>query len=58
MYRNLVGNQMFLNKAKSIRKILGLKKYEKIVGTMAVGYPTLKYRNKVEGKKINIHWIN
>ena len=56
--RNLVGNQMFLNRYNSIRKILGLRKYEKIVGTMALGYPAFKYRNKVNGKKINIHWIN
>ncbi len=56
--RNLVGNQMFLNRVKSIRHILGLEKYEKIVGTMAIGYPSLKYRNKVEGKKIDIDWIN
>ena len=56
--RNLVGNQLFLNRVKSIRHLLGLKKYEKIVGTMAMGYPSIKYRNKVEGKKIDIAWIN
>jgi nitroreductase/Pyruvate/2-oxoacid:ferredoxin oxidoreductase delta subunit len=56
--RNLVGNQMFLNRSNSIRQKLGLKKHEKIVGTMAIGYPALKYRNKVNGKKVDIHWIN
>lgn len=56
--RNLVGNQMLLNRSKSISKKLGLKKYEKIVGTMAIGFPSIKYRNKVEGKKIDITWIN
>jgi nitroreductase len=56
--RNLVGNQMFLNRSKSIRPILGLGKHEKIVGTMALGYPSVKFRNKVEGKKTDIHWIN
>jgi nitroreductase/NAD-dependent dihydropyrimidine dehydrogenase PreA subunit len=56
--RNLVGNQMFLNRSKRIRKTLGLKTREKLVGTMAIGYPSLKYRNKTEGKKIDIHWVN
>lgn len=56
--RNLVGNQMFLNRARSIRQLLSLKKYEKLVGTMSIGYPSVKYRNKVEGKKIDIDWIN
>jgi NAD-dependent dihydropyrimidine dehydrogenase PreA subunit/nitroreductase len=56
--RNLVGNQMFLNRAKSIRQTLGLKKFEKIVGTMAIGYPAVRFKYKVEGKKIDIAWIN
>lgn len=56
--RNLVGNQMFLNRSKSIRRILGLGKNEKIVGTMAMGYPALKFTNKVNGRKLNIQWIN
>jgi len=56
--RILVGNQMFLNRSKSIRHTLGLKKFEKIVGTMAIGYPSIRYRNKVEGKKIETVWID
>jgi nitroreductase/NAD-dependent dihydropyrimidine dehydrogenase PreA subunit len=56
--RNLVGNQMFLNKSKSIRNLLGLKKYERIFGTIAIGYPSVKFRNKVNGKQINIQWNN
>ena len=56
--RNLVGNQMFLNRAKSIKRTLGLKKNEKIVGTMAMGYPAIRFTNKVNGKRLNIQWIS
>ncbi len=56
--RNLVGNQMFLNKSKSLRRLIGLKKHEKIFGTIAIGYPSLKFRNKVIGKQFKIQWNN
>lgn len=56
--RNLVGNQMFLNKSKPLRKLIKLTKYEKIFGTMAIGYPAVRFSNKVNGKKIHIQWNN
>lgn len=56
--RNLVGNQMFLNRAKSMRQMLGLKKHERIAGTMAIGYPAVKFSRKVEGKMIQVDWIS
>jgi nitroreductase len=54
--RNLVGNQNFLNRSKSIRSLIGFKKHEKIVGTIAIGYPSVKFRNKVNGKHMKIQW--
>jgi NAD-dependent dihydropyrimidine dehydrogenase PreA subunit/nitroreductase len=54
--RNLVGNQGILNKNKSFRKRLGLKKNERICGMMGIGYPKFKFKNKVEGKKMSIQW--
>jgi hypothetical protein len=54
--RNLVGNQGILNRNKSFRKSLGLRKNEQIRGIMGVGYPKFKFKNKVEGKKMNIQW--
>ena len=54
--RNLVGSQMILNRTKKFRKLLGIKKSEKIFGTLTLGYPAVKFRNKVIGKKINIQW--
>lgn len=56
--RNLVGNQMILNKSKLIQKSLKLNKSEKIFATMGLGYPAKKFSNKVEGKKIRIQWNN
>ena len=56
--RNMVGNQMFLNRNRSIRKLIGLKKYERIYGTMAIGYPAIKFRSKVEGKQFKMQWIS
>ncbi len=54
--RNLVGNQAYLNKNKSFRKKINLKKNERIQGTIGIGYPKYKFKNKVEGKKMNIQW--
>ena len=54
--RNLVGNQMILNKNKKFRKLIGLDKNEKIFGTITVGYSAIKFRNKVLGKHIKIQW--
>jgi len=56
--RNLVGNQVFLNKSKLFRRLIGLKKHEKIFGTIAIGYPSIKFRNKVDGKQFKIQWNN
>jgi len=54
--RNLVGNQMFLTRNKKIRYILGLAKHERIFGLMGIGYPAIKFSNKVMGKKMPIQW--
>jgi nitroreductase/NAD-dependent dihydropyrimidine dehydrogenase PreA subunit len=55
--RNLVGNQMFLTKNKRIRKPLGLKRHERIFAVMGMGYPAIKFRNKVLGRQIPLQWI-
>ncbi len=54
--RNLVGNQMILNRSRKFRKMIGLDKKEKIFGTILMGYPAIKFRNKVAGKNFNIQW--
>ena len=54
--RILVGNQMFLNKDKTIRKSINLNNKEKIFATIGLGYPDVEFKNKVTGKKIQIQW--
>lgn len=54
--RNLVGNQMILNANRKFKGIIGLDKNEKIFGAITMGYSTIKFRNKVLGKQINIQW--
>ena len=54
--RNLVGNQMTLNRNKAFRESLGLSKGERIYGTILLGYPAIRFRNKVLGKQIRIQW--
>lgn len=54
--RNLVGNQMIMNGNKDFRKLMGLMKHEKIFGALTMGYPAIKFRNKVLGKRMIIQW--
>ncbi len=54
--RNLVGNQMILNRSTAIRRRLHLGRYECIFGTLGIGYPSIVFRNKVIGRKIDIKW--
>lgn len=54
--RNLVGNQGVINRSKSFRKAIGLKKHEKIFGTITMGYPAVKFRNKVTGRRLPVQW--
>jgi NAD-dependent dihydropyrimidine dehydrogenase PreA subunit/nitroreductase len=54
--RNLVGNQMILNRSRNFRKLIGLNKNDMIFGTILLGYPAVKFKNKVYGKKLSIQW--
>lgn len=54
--RNLVGNQKVINRNRKFRKLAGLKHEEKIFGVLTLGYPAIKFRNKVKGKKVMIQW--
>ncbi len=54
--RNLVGNQMILNGSQEVRNRLGLGKHERLFGTLGLGYPAVRFRNKVEGRKLPIQW--
>jgi ferredoxin len=48
--------QTFLDRNKAARKRLGLGKHEHILGALGLGYPAVKFANKVEGKTLGIQW--
>jgi NAD-dependent dihydropyrimidine dehydrogenase PreA subunit len=54
--RLLVGNQMFLNNNIKLKKRIGIDKKERIYGTLGMGYPSVKFRNKVTGRQFPIQW--
>ena len=54
--RNLVGNQAILSRNSAFRSTAGLKKPDRIFGLVGIGYPSVEYRNKVEGRLLPIQW--
>jgi nitroreductase/NAD-dependent dihydropyrimidine dehydrogenase PreA subunit len=47
---------MTLDRSRKARKLLGLREHEHILGTLELGYPRIKFSNKVEGKKMAVQW--
>jgi len=45
-----------LNGNKKFKKLIGLDRNERIFGTITMGYPAIKFKNKVLGKLIKIQW--
>jgi ferredoxin len=50
--------QLFYDRNRTIRQRLRLQKGEHILGTVLLGYPAVKFRNKVQGKTLPIQWNN
>lgn len=48
--------EIFLDRSKAARKHLGLQRHEHILGALGLGYPAVRFRNKVEGKTLSIQW--
>jgi nitroreductase len=48
---------LILDRTKTARNILGLKKREHILATLDLGYPAVRFKNKVEGKCMPIEWV-
>jgi nitroreductase len=48
--------QIFLDRIRAARARLGLQKHERIFGALLLGYPAVKFANKVEGKTMSIQW--
>jgi len=49
--------KIFLDRSRVARELLGLQKHEHILGAVQMGYPAVKFSNKVEGKSLPIQWI-
>jgi len=48
--------QIFLDRNREVRKRLGLQRHERILGALGLGYPGVRFRNKVAGKTLPIQW--
>ena len=46
-----------LNRSRAARRHLGLQRDERILGVLLLGYPDVRFRNKVEGKRMPIRWM-
>jgi hypothetical protein len=50
------GIPLTLGRSKRARSCLGLQKHEHILAALELGYPAVRFRNKVEGKTLCITW--
>ena len=46
-----------LDRSKEARNLLGLERDEHILGVLLLGYPAVRYANKVEGRTLDITWV-
>ena len=46
--------RLSLNRSRATRERLGLDRHERIFGSMLLGYPAVKFKNRVEGKTLPI----
>jgi len=49
---------VFIDKSKAARSRLGIQKHERIYGALMMGYPAIKFSNKVMGKSLPIQWVS
>ncbi|UCD72641.1 MAG: nitroreductase family protein [Candidatus Bathyarchaeota archaeon] len=49
--------EIFLDRDKTARRLLGLQRHEHILGALTLGYASITFRNKVKGKTLPIQWI-
>ena len=48
--------QIFIDRSRDARQRLALRKHEHILGALGLGYPAVRFANKVEGKAMGIQW--
>jgi len=47
---------IFISRNRTARTLLGLQKRERIFGSLLIGVPDVKFRNRVEGRSLKIQW--
>jgi Pyruvate/2-oxoacid:ferredoxin oxidoreductase delta subunit/nitroreductase len=50
------GIPLVLNRNRAARRRLGLGRHEHILAALELGYPAVRFRNKVKGKRLPIQW--
>jgi nitroreductase/NAD-dependent dihydropyrimidine dehydrogenase PreA subunit len=50
------GGPITLDRSRAARRRLGLERQEHILATLELGYPAVRFRNKVEGKTMPMAW--
>jgi nitroreductase len=47
---------IFMDRSPAARRHLGLRRPDRIYGALFLGYPAVRFRNKVEGRRMAIQW--
>jgi hypothetical protein len=47
---------MLVGRSRAARRRLGIGRRERIFGAVLLGYPAVKFRNRVEGRRIGLSW--
>jgi hypothetical protein len=48
---------IFMDRSRAARRLLGLQKHDRIFGSLLLGYPAVRFRNRVEGRTMPIQWV-
>jgi ferredoxin len=49
--------RIVLDRNKAARRRLGLEGHDRILGVLLLGYPAVRFRNKVEGRTMPAQWV-
>jgi nitroreductase/NAD-dependent dihydropyrimidine dehydrogenase PreA subunit len=47
---------IFMDRSRAARRILGLHRHDRIFGALFLGYPKVRFKNRVEGRRMPIQW--
>jgi nitroreductase len=48
---------IFMDRSRAARRLLGLQRHDRIFGALLLGYPAVRFKNKVEGRAMPIQWV-